>query len=235
MPARLASGAIAAAPWAAKLVRPARREQVLPARVLGRKALLELQDRPRVRGPCHPAKLGHAPDGANRIRISSIVAPGNARRIFGGVTEEIHAEQVAGSSKDLGQVIESARSMVGEQFQIAERLDRKARYQAATAGAFFAVVQAVAINAITGADISTEWIGTLAAFAIPGGLMTIASVLAAADAWRTQLEKDLPIPDLRAMVDGISLGDENALRELAHHYLNLAEKRRAGNATQSNE
>ena len=146
------------------------------------------------------------------------------------MAEDIHAEQVAQMDKDLGQVIEAARSMVGEQFQIAERLDRKARYQAATAGAFFAVVQAVAINAITGAGLSKGWIATLSSAAMPAGLMTVAAVLAAADAWRTQLEKDLPIPDLRAMVDSISLGDENAHRELAHHYLNLAESRRGGNA-----
>jgi hypothetical protein len=146
------------------------------------------------------------------------------------MAEDIHADRVTGADKDLSQVIESARSMVGEQFQISERLDRKARYQAATAGAFFAVVQAVAINAITSAGLSSGWIVTLASVAVPAGLMTVASVLAAADAWRTQLEKDLPIPDLRAMVDSISLGDENAGRELAHHYLNLAEKRRGGNA-----
>lgn len=134
-----------------------------------------------------------------------------------------------GTTGDFAQVIESARAMVGEQFQISERLDRKARYQAGTAGAFFAVVQAVAINAITNAGLSETWIVTLAALAVPAGLMTIASVLAAADAWRTQVERDLPIPDLRAMVDGIAVGDENAPRELAHHYLNLAESRRAGN------
>jgi hypothetical protein len=154
---------------------------------------------------------------------------GSGSRIVSVMAEEIR-ESLEGTAGDFAQVIESARAMVGEQFQIAERLDRKARYQAATAGAFFAVVQAVAINAITGAGLTKSWIVTLAAVAVPAGLMTIASVLAAADAWRTQIEKDLPIPDLRAMVDGIALGDENAPRELAHHYLNLAEKRRAGNA-----
>lgn len=118
--------------------------------------------------------------------------PWNARRIFRGMAEDIHAEQVVRRDNDPGQVIESARSMVGEQFQIAERLDRKARYQAATAGAFFAVVQAVAINAITSAGLSKGWIATLASAAVPAGLMTVAALLAAADAWRTQLGKICP-------------------------------------------
>jgi hypothetical protein len=74
VPARLAANAILTAPRATKSARPARREQVLPARILGRKALLELQDRSRVRGSRHPAKLGHAPDGANRIRITGVVS-----------------------------------------------------------------------------------------------------------------------------------------------------------------
>jgi hypothetical protein len=158
-----------------------------------------------------------------------VVAPRNGRRIVGPMAKDVDA-RVAEADKDLGQVIESVRSMVGEQFQIAERLDRKARYQVGSAAAFFAVVQAAAINAITGAELSKSWIVTLAAVAVAAGLMTVASVLAAADAWRTQTEKDLPIPDLRAMVDSISLGDANASRELAHHYINLAEKRKAGNA-----
>ena len=38
-------------------LRPARREQVLAARLLGREALLELQDAQRVRRPRHPTKL----------------------------------------------------------------------------------------------------------------------------------------------------------------------------------
>jgi hypothetical protein len=146
------------------------------------------------------------------------------------MAEDIRSEIQGATDGGLGQVTESARAMVSEQFQIAERLDRKARYQAGSAGAFFAVVQAVAINAITRTDLSNGWKVTLATFAVPSALLTIGAFIAAAGAWRTQGEKDLPIPDLRALVDSISLGDENGPRELAHHYLNLAEQRRIGNA-----
>ena len=130
---------------------------------------------------------------------------------------------------ELGQAIESGRSMVDEQFQIAERLDRKARYQAATSGTFFAVVQAIAVNAISGADLSPGWIATLAAFALPSAFLTVGSLVAASSAWKTQIEKDLPVADLRDLIDRIQRGDEFALRELAHHYVNLAEERRTGN------
>jgi hypothetical protein len=132
------------------------------------------------------------------------------------------------------QVIESARSMVEEQFRISERLDRKVRYQAGTAGAFFAVVQAVVVNAAVRAQGLDDWTTTLAIFAVPATLITIGAFVAATGAWRTQTEKDLPIQDLRAMVEGVSHGDENTSRNLAFHYLNLAEQRRIGNAERLN-
>src|SRR4051812_96289 len=106
--------------------------------------------------------------------------------------DELHPETTPMAERDLAQVIESARSMVAEQFQIAERLDRKARYQAGTAGAFFAVVQAVALNAITGSNLSDGWIATLATLGLPSAFLTLAAFLSASDAWRTQGEKDLP-------------------------------------------
>jgi hypothetical protein len=76
MPPRLAAAAIAAAAGATESFRPARGEQVLAAGLLGGEALLELQDRPRVRGPRHPPKLRHRSDGANRIRITELVSIG---------------------------------------------------------------------------------------------------------------------------------------------------------------
>lgn len=165
------------------------------------------------------------------MRVDQLVTfcPGHARRIFRDMAEGARTEQASEADKDLSQLIESVRSMVAEQFQIAERLDRKARYQVGTSGAFFAVVQAAAINAITSADLSTGWIVALAAFGLSAGFMTIASLISASDAWRTQTEKDLPIPDLRQMVDNIVLGRDEPRRELAHHYINLAERRKAGN------
>jgi hypothetical protein len=137
---------------------------------------------------------------------------------------------MGGDAERLGRVIDSARSMVGEQFQIAERLDRKVRYQVATAGAFFAVVQAVAVNAITAGEALDGWTVTLAAFAVPSALLTVGAFAIATVAWRTQAERDLPIGELREMVDA----DPNTARDpsldLAFHYLNLAEERRRGNA-----
>jgi hypothetical protein len=121
--------------------------------------------------------------------------------------------------------------MVSEQFQIAERLDRKARYQVASAGAFFAVVQAIAVNAITRAGLPHDWTAALAVVALPPALLTIGAFVTAANAWRTQTEDDLPVADLREMTDRIQRGDNLALRELAHHYLNLVERRRVGNET----
>lgn len=145
------------------------------------------------------------------------------------MAEDVHSEIEGAMDGRLGQIIDSARAMVAEQFQIAERYDRKARYQAASAGAFFAVVQAIVINAITRTGLSTSWKVTLATLAIPSALLTVGAFMAAADAWKTQKEKDLPIPDLRELVEKISRGDEHALRTLAGHYLNLAEARKAAN------
>jgi len=121
--------------------------------------------------------------------------------------------------------------MVAEQFQIAERLDRKARFQVATAGAFFALVQALAVNTILNADLTDGWIATLGALALPPALLTIGALVATARAWQTQAEKDLPLDKLRSLAERMQIDDELALRELAHHYLNLVEERRLSNAT----
>jgi hypothetical protein len=56
----------------AERFRPARGEQVIPAGILGRKALLEVQDAQRIRRARHPTKLRTIPDGTNRIRTSQI-------------------------------------------------------------------------------------------------------------------------------------------------------------------
>ena len=48
-------------------LRPARRERVLTAVLLGREALLELHDRTRETRPRHPVKLSTGADGTNRI------------------------------------------------------------------------------------------------------------------------------------------------------------------------
>jgi hypothetical protein len=168
---------------------------------------------------------GCRPNGRSHLMA---FPPTSGGLIVDGMNEEKEAE-IGMATAELGQAIESARSMVDEQFQIAERLDRKARYQAATSGTFFAVAQAIAINAISGANLSTGWIATLAAFALPSAFLTIGSLVAASHAWKTQIEKDLPVADLRDLIDRMQRGDEFAMRELAHHYVNLAEERRAGN------
>jgi hypothetical protein len=146
---------------------------------------------------------------------------------------EFSAEQTR--HRDLGQLVETSRAMVAEQFQIAERLDRKARYQVATAGAFFAVVQALAVNAIGNAGLSDGWVATLGALALPPAFLTLAALIATSHAWRTQDEKDLPLVELRAIVDRVQRDDDLAMRELAHHYLNLVEARRGQNAAREAE
>lgn len=169
-----------------------------------------------------PALRGHR--AALRRRRSRSGVP-----YLSGMAEDVRSEIATAMDGRLGQIIDSARAMVAEQFQIAERYDRKARYQAASAGAFFAVVQAIAINAITRTDLSSTWKGTLATLAVPSALLTVGAFIMAAESWKTQKERDLPIPDLRELVESISRGDEHALRTLAGHYLNLAELRKAAN------
>src|SRR5215211_677581 len=59
---------------AAEPVRPARREQVRPARLLIAEALLELHDRQREVRPGHAVKLRPPPDGTNRVRTRPVTA-----------------------------------------------------------------------------------------------------------------------------------------------------------------
>ncbi len=68
--ARLTADTARVAAGADEPLRPPRREQVLPARLLGPEALLELQDRQRKVGARHATKLRHHPDGANPVRTN---------------------------------------------------------------------------------------------------------------------------------------------------------------------
>ena len=94
-------------PSTAKALRPPRSEQVLTTRLLGREALLELQDRQRVRRPHHPAKLGNQPDGADRITqqpTNHARAPLDGRRRVRA--RVLHADVVADvvRARDVGAV-----------------------------------------------------------------------------------------------------------------------------------
>ena len=76
----------AAARRAGEALRPPRRKQVRPARLFVRKAALKLDHRTRKVGTRHPMTVRPAPDGANRISMSSAIragrccAPQSARR-----------------------------------------------------------------------------------------------------------------------------------------------------------
>src|SRR5213079_3396164 len=69
---------------AAEPIRPTTGEQVVPTRLLGREALLEVQDRHREARARHPVKLRTSPDGTNRVCTSSVnprcAPPGRALR-----------------------------------------------------------------------------------------------------------------------------------------------------------
>ncbi len=80
VPARLAARPTTATARTDEPLRPARGKQKLAAGLLRGEALLELQDRPRVRRSRHPAKLRNHPDGANRIRTTDVEGLVDARR-----------------------------------------------------------------------------------------------------------------------------------------------------------
>jgi hypothetical protein len=63
----------------------------------------------------------------------------------------------AEDGEDLSYVLDVARDALAHEFQVSERLDAKARGQMTLAGAWFAVVQAVAGVALANSAISNAW------------------------------------------------------------------------------
>jgi hypothetical protein len=141
-------------------------------------------------------------------------------------------EQPVDERDDFGIVLDEARSLISQEFQIAERLDAKARNQMTVAAAWYGVVQATAAVVLRGPDALTLGDGWYTAILGLGGLAGIAflSTLGLSFlVWRTRDEEDVSPTGLGQM--GAVARDPSAdfAADLLEHYRDILTGRRANN------
>ncbi len=130
---------------------------------------------------------------------------------------------------DIGPVIEVARTAIGQQFDIAERLDTKARGLVTIGGAWYAVVTTVAGQALAVENLDRAWVGLVAVCAAAGAVALLATIVSSSQVWRLIPDKDLSpeaLAEMRndALAGGHVLGDK-----LLQHYAVVLRARVANN------
>jgi uncharacterized integral membrane protein len=133
---------------------------------------------------------------------------------------------------DMNLVVEAARSAVAQEFNIAERLDAKARNQMTIAGAWYALVTAVAGVALraqidAGGD---DWlVAAIVVFAAAAGGCLIAAMLFSYRVWRLHHEPEVAPDGLLEMTVDAQDPDVDVAEQLVQHYRALLARRRANN------
>lgn len=124
-------------------------------------------------------------------------------------------------------VVESARALAAEEYNRAERLDRKALNLATVIGAFFSLSQIVVVNVIDQVpeskhdDLRLFGIAAVALAALSVGL-----ALAVFLPWR---ERNFPAEHLTALLGGAEKQSPTVARNLVMTYKATAESRRSAN------
>ena len=115
------------------------------------------------------------------------------------------AEETENTSGDIRLVLEAARDAIRQEFQIAERLDAKARNQMAIAGTWFAVVQGVAGLAIgddeTGSFFGWSYVTIIVVLAGAAGACLIVAMTLSYLVWRLRDEEEITHKALFEMAD----------------------------------
>lgn len=103
------------------------------------------------------------------------------------------------ASKNLPIVLDEARAALDAEWQLANRLDEKARGQATLAGAWFAVTQAIVAAAVVGAHLQKGWVYGLAAGLALQAVCLVRLLIASARVWTLRTERGVGVASLIAM------------------------------------
>lgn len=132
-------------------------------------------------------------------------------------------------SEDLKAVLEVARGQVAQEFQIAERLDNKARNQVALAGTWYALAQVIAGIAFRLHPPASTWsvlIGVFASFAAFAVAMTM---LHSYRVWQLRVERDFTPDAIKDMLDDAE-ADRPVIEAAIRTYAETLRLRRSNNA-----
>lgn len=131
-------------------------------------------------------------------------------------------------SEELKRVLDVGESAIAHQFQVAERLDAKARGLVALAGAWFAVTQAVAGVAYSSKP-GTVWLVLLLIATLAGGLALVATFFFCYRVWTPRVEQELTHSGFRQLVDEALERDPALIDELVNFYQRVIGYRRQNN------
>jgi fructose-specific phosphotransferase system IIC component len=140
-----------------------------------------------------------------------------------------------GSATQLSLLLDSATSIIDEEFRRSERIDAKSRNQIALAGAFFAVVQAGVIGLLNGALGATEhheassFVPWLAGTGILAAAGLVLAVMASYRAWRLLDDQALVPKTITTYLEAARAGNPAVGVKLVDAYVKIAEDRRANN------
>lgn len=119
-----------------------------------------------------------------------------------------------GAHDDLKQVLDTARGLVDQEFQITQRLDDKARNQASLAGAWFAVVQVAAGFALGVRDLHWVWLAAIIAAAVLAAFGLAALLFVSRTVWAIRDEQEVVPSALDSMMREADEPDADVVRSL---------------------
>jgi hypothetical protein len=137
------------------------------------------------------------------------------------------------TTEQVKHVLDAARGALAQEFQIAERLDAKARGQMTLAGAWYAVVQAVAGIALRDAGLSTGWKAAILGTAGLSGLALVVAVVQSYQVWKLRNETDLNPEAIRDFGEWVRDDETDVGGTLVGYYASILEKRQATNKQRS--
>lgn len=131
-------------------------------------------------------------------------------------------------------VVEAARAAIAQEFQIAERLDAKARNQIAVGGAWYALVQAAGSIAIRqyldrGGSDTLAFSAVLVLAGVSGFALAV-SIAYCYGVWKLRDEKEMTPDAIEAMAESARDPDADLLSMFVQHYRFILWHRRANNA-----
>ncbi len=152
------------------------------------------------------------------------------------ITPDREATSQAGPD-DARLIVDAARSAISQEFQVAERLDAKARNQVAVGAGWFALVQGIAAIAIKQQlDSRTNvWFSVLIAIAVVGGLALGLSIFFSYQVWKLRDEQEITHESLEQMAAVSKGGEVELVDELAKHYGFILWTRRQNNADRASD
>jgi hypothetical protein len=129
-------------------------------------------------------------------------------------------------------VVDAARTAIAQEFQIAERLDAKARNQVTVGGVWFALVQAVASVAIKNeidAGRTTWLFALLVVVALVAGACLVMTIVLSYDVWRLRDEVEITNESLEEMSEVARNPQDDLLDKMVAHYGFVLWTRRSNN------